>query len=234
MPAFLNSKSHLGLCVVAVFVASSCGLRTTLDSESSSPGATSATPAPSSGTLGGTPDASTPGGGLKADAGLGPDVVSLTPPDAKASDLAQNLPQPLIPDAGLQVGPDVGLQVGPDAGLRVGPDAGQRDAVAADARGPIVVPSDAGGRGPIGIADSGLLSPDARTIRAPVGVDAGFAVPPPVGDGGFVFAIPGIDGGFVFGGGAGPGAGPGAGAGAGGGRGAGAGAGAGRGAGAGG
>ena len=215
MPVFLNSKSHLGLCTVAVLVASSCGLRTTLDSESSSPGTAAATPMPTGGTSGGRPDASAPGGGPNADVGSGPDLASLVVPDASTSDVFQGgtVPQPLGPDAGLRTGPDTALRVGPDAGPPVG-------GTVADARGP--VPPDAGGRGPIGIGDSGVVTPDARTIRIPIGGDAGFVFTLPGGDGGFVFTIPGIDGGFTFGGGAGPGAGAGTGAGPGGGRGGGA------------
>src|ERR1035441_3922963 len=113
MPVFLNSKSHLGLCTVAVLVASSCGLRSTLDSESTSPGAT---PTPN-GAIG-SPDASAPGGGLKADAGAGPDLTVLAVPDARTSDLSPSgiVPLPVDPDAGLLAGPDAGRRVGPDAG----------------------------------------------------------------------------------------------------------------------
>jgi hypothetical protein len=134
MPAFINSKSHLVLCTVAVLVAPSCGSRTTLDSVSSPPGTADTAPKSNTGTLGGMPDASAPASGLKADAGVTPDLAPLVAPDASVSDLSQIVPVP--------------QPLGPDADLRGG--------AVADAGVSMVVAPDAGARGPSGIGDSGL------------------------------------------------------------------------------
>lgn len=198
-------------CATLAISATSCGLRTTLDTE---PGAPSQAGAGTSGKLDGglpggavSPDAATttnPFGTADASPGtVIPPVPDAAPPTVPMADAAfvtaaDTRPATVRPDASLQ-GPETGLVI-PPAGRDAGVGRSDLGVANRDAGVPIPPPSrDAGFMPPRFGTDGGLTfpSPDLGT-GGPRVRDGGFAFPGLGIDGGFTppFAM---DGGFPFG-----------------------------------